>query len=159
MSRLKFLFPVARVQATRFVQQAAILPLVPPSISNTDVKILCFYLSHIKGTRIKQENQGQDQYHSHVFSGSRTINHTKRTKYKSALGSSSDNMRERPYADPEGKTGGPDHPWKITKISGFLTILVRIPLKSQSYQSSMHRPASETPFKWRFAGGPLIAPL
>ena len=79
---LFIIFSVARVQATRFVPRVAISLLVPPSISNTDVKILCFYLNHIKGTRIKQENQvqGQDQYHSHVFSGSRTINHTKRTK-------------------------------------------------------------------------------
>ena len=37
-----------------------------------------------------------------------------------------------------GGTGGPDPTWKITKIKGSLTILVRIPLKSQSYQSSIH---------------------
>ena len=37
-----------------------------------------------------------------------------------------------------GGTGGPDPTWKITKIKGSLAILVRIPLKSQSYQSSIH---------------------
>ena len=65
-------------------------------------------------------------------------------------------------ADPEGGGGGgPDHPWKITKISGSLAILVRIPLKSKlRSQLSMlgdHRPARETAFRWRFADGPLMA--
>ena len=43
-------------------------------------------------------------------------------------------------ADPEGGSGPPSPPplpWKITKIYGSLAILVRIPLKSQSYQSSI----------------------
>ena len=40
-----------------------------------------------------------------------------------------------------GVTGGPDPPppWKITTIYGSLAILVRIPLKLQSYQSSIQR--------------------
>ena len=60
---------------------------------------------------------------------------------------------------------GPPPPWKIAKMSGFLAILVQIPLKPQSFQASIqcraiiarHRHASETPFKWRFAGGSLMA--
>ena len=36
-------------------------------------------------------------------------------------------------------------PWKITK------------LPSQNLMLGHHRPASETPFKWRFAGVPIIA--
>ena len=46
--------------------------------------------------------------------------------------------------------GGPDPPWKITKIKGFLAILVRIPWKiiklpSQRSMLGHHRHASETP--------------
>ena len=32
-----------------------------------------------------------------------------------------------PCADPEEVTGGPDPPWKITKIRGFLALLTRSP--------------------------------
>ena len=39
------------------------------------------------------------------------------------------------WADPEGQT--PLTPEKSTKI-GFLSILVGLPLKSQSYQASIH---------------------
>ena len=58
----------------------------------------------------------------------------------------------------------PPTPRKITKILGSLAILVQIPLKSQKLpsQNSMlchHRPASETPSKWRLAGGSLMANL
>ena len=67
-------------------------------------------------------------------------------------------------ADQKGDgTEGPDPPWEITKIKGSLTILVRIPLKSQSYQSSIQfEPSSarhQTPFKWRYAGGSMKARL
>ena len=39
-------------------------------------------------------------------------------------------------ADPEGGTGGPDPPWKFKNI-WFLSNKIRIPWKSQSYQSSI----------------------
>ena len=44
-----------------------------------------------------------------------------------------------PRADPEGETGGPDPPppGKLQKSRGSLALLVRIPLKSQRYQSSI----------------------
>ena len=70
-------------------------------------------------------------------------------------------------ADPDGERAyGPDPPppWKITIMQGFLhvAILVRIPCKttklpSQHSMLGHHRPSSETPFKWRFAGGPMMA--
>ena len=61
-------------------------------------------------------------------------------------------------ADPEREIP----PEKITKLSGFLAILVRIPrtitkLPSQHSMLGHYRPASETPLKWRFAGGPMMA--
>ena len=53
--------------------------------------------------------------------------------------------------------------WKITKLKGFLAILVlnawKITISKLPSQHSMlghHRPASETPFKWGFAVGPMI---
>ena len=52
--------------------------------------------------------------------------------------------------------------WKITKNIGFLSNtgsdrfkITKLP--SQHSMLSHHRPASETPFKWRFAGEPLMA--
>ena len=55
----------------------------------------------------------------------------------------------------------PPPPWKITK-KGFLSYTSPDPLKiiKLRIQHSMfghHRPASETPFKWRFAGRQLVA--
>ena len=52
-------------------------------------------------------------------------------------------------------------PWKITKIWGFFAILVQIPWKitklpSQHSMLDQHPAASQTPFHWRFAGGPFI---
>ena len=69
----------------------------------------------------------------------------------------------RACADPEGRQGV-RIPLKNHKIYGFLAILVRIPcktteLKSQHSVLRHHRPASETPFKWRFAGGSMMARL
>ena len=63
-----------------------------------------------------------------------------------------------------GGDRGSGHPWKITKIKVFLAILVQIPWKitklpSQQSMLGHHRPASETPFKWRFTGGPMMAPF
>ena len=54
------------------------------------------------------------------------------------------------------------HPLKNHKAIGFLAILVQTPCKITKVQSqhSMlghHRPASETPLKWRFAGGPMMS--
>ena len=48
------------------------------------------------------------------------------------------------------------------KTDGSLAIHVRIPWKTAKLQSlhsmlGLYRPASETAFKWRFAGGPMIA--
>ena len=61
-------------------------------------------------------------------------------------------------------TGGPDPPpSKITKNIGFLSNTGPDPLKNhkaiRGYHSMFgnHRLASETPFKWRFAGGPTMA--
>ena len=52
-------------------------------------------------------------------------------------------------------------PWNITKNIGFLSNIGPDPLKiiklpSQHSMLGHHRPACETPFKWRFAGGPLM---
>ena len=62
-----------------------------------------------------------------------------------------------------GGTGGPDPP-KNHKNIGFLCNTGPDPLKttklpSQHSMSGHHRPASETPFKWRFAGGQTMAQL
>ena len=55
-----------------------------------------------------------------------------------------------------GWTGCPDPtPWKITKILDLLAVLVQI--QSQHSMLGHHRQASEMPFKWRFASGPMIA--
>ena len=53
-------------------------------------------------------------------------------------------------------------PLKNHKNVGFLAKLVQIlekitKLPSQHSMLGYHRPASETPFKWRFAGGPMMA--
>ena len=69
----------------------------------------------------------------------------------------------RPCADPEVGTGVPDPPGKHKNI-GFLGNTGPDPLKitklsSQHLMSGHHRHTSETPFKWRFAGGPVMARL
>ena len=53
---------------------------------------------------------------------------------------------------------------KNHKIKGFISILVRNPstitkLLSQHSMLDHHRHASKTPFKWRFADGPIMARL
>ena len=66
-----------------------------------------------------------------------------------------------------GGTGGQDSlPQENHKNIIFLAILVRIPfpwkitkLPSQHSLSGYHWPVSETPFQWRFAGGPMMAHL
>ena len=63
-----------------------------------------------------------------------------------------------------GGDRGSGPPWKSQKNIGFLAILVQIPWKitklpSQHSTLSHHQHASETPFKWRFAGGPMMARL
>ena len=70
-----------------------------------------------------------------------------------------------PFADPEGGTGGPDPPpLKNHKNIGFLSNTGQDPLKnhkatvpSQNSMLGHHRHVSKTPFKWRFAGGPMMA--
>ena len=62
----------------------------------------------------------------------------------------------------EGGTGGPDcpppPPWKITKYRLFWQYWSRTSVKpSQLSVLDHHWPASKTPFKWRFAGGPMMA--
>ena len=47
---------------------------------------------------------------------------------------------------------GSKSPWKITKLKGSFEILVR-----QHSMFGYHPPAKETPLKWRFAGGPMMA--
>ena len=54
-------------------------------------------------------------------------------------------------ADPEGEQGVQ---MKITKLKGSFEILVR-----QHSMFGYHPPARETPLKWRFAGGPMMATL
>ena len=66
------------------------------------------------------------------------------------------------WADPKG-AGGPGLPLKHHENIGFSAILVRIPWKitklpSQYSMTGHHRSASETPFKWHFASGPIMAP-
>ena len=62
-----------------------------------------------------------------------------------------------------GGAGDPNPPGKIhTYIYGVLAILVRFPWKitilpSQHSMLGLYRPASETPFKWRFATGSVMA--
>ena len=73
--------------------------------------------------------------------------------------------RYEAFADPEGNRGfwSPSQfPLEITKLNDFLAILVRIPWKisklpSQHLMLGQYRRSSETPFKWRFAGGPMMA--
>ena len=62
-----------------------------------------------------------------------------------------------------GGTGGLDPtPLKIHKNIGLRSILFWIPRKitklpSQHSMLDHYRHATETPFKWRFASGPMIA--
>ena len=60
-----------------------------------------------------------------------------------------------------GKTGGPDPPLENHKAIGFLINTGVDPMENQlPWQHSMlghHRPTSETPLKWRFAGGSMMA--
>ena len=51
----------------------------------------------------------------------------------------------------KGETGGPDPPppWKITKIYGFLAILIITKLPSQHSMVGHYR-------QWRFADGPMV---
>ena len=65
-----------------------------------------------------------------------------------------------PCADPEGETAGPD-PLKNHKFIGFSSNTGPDPLKitklpNQHSTVGHYRPASETPFQWRFAGRPVI---
>ena len=69
-------------------------------------------------------------------------------------------------ADPEGgdKGSGPSPPLKNHKNIGFLSNTGPDPLKIKKLPSyhlilGHHRPisVSETPFKWRFAGRPMMA--
>ena len=66
--------------------------------------------------------------------------------------------------DPEGGTGSgpPPPPLKIHKNKVFLGNTGADPIKmtmlsSQHSMSGHHRHASDTPFKWRVAGGPMMA--
>ena len=66
-----------------------------------------------------------------------------------------------PRADPEGDDMGYGSPLKDHK-KGFLGNTGPNPLKNRKLldQNSMlghHLDASETPFKWRFTGGPMMA--
>ena len=69
-------------------------------------------------------------------------------------------------ADPVGGDwgSGPRPPLENYKNIGFLSNIGPVPLENTKLpiQHSMlghHRHASETPFKWRFAGGPLMTRL
>ena len=56
-----------------------------------------------------------------------------------------------------GGTGGPDPPEKSQKYRGFMQYGSKLPSKHS--MSNHHRHASESPFKWRFTGGPMMARL
>ena len=63
-----------------------------------------------------------------------------------------------------GGTGGPDHPLKNPKNIGFLSSTGLDPLEftklpSQHSMLGHYQHTSETPFKWRFAGGQIMARL
>ena len=66
------------------------------------------------------------------------------------------------WAAPEGVvTGGPDAspPLERSQKLVFLAILVPLKIANLLGQNSMlghHRDAIETPFKWSFAGGPMM---
>ena len=70
-----------------------------------------------------------------------------------------------PCADPEGGGGGvKTSPMKNHKNIEFLSNTGQDPLKfsklpSQHSMLHHHRHASSAPFKWSFAGGPMMAPL
>ena len=69
---------------------------------------------------------------------------------------------QQPRADPEGDRGS--GPPENHKNIGFLstTGLDRLKitkLPSQRWMLGHHQHTSETPFKWRFAGGPMMACL
>ena len=72
----------------------------------------------------------------------------------------SESKGEWPSADPEGGQGIRT-PCNLTKIKGFLEILVRILLReitklpSQHSMLGYHSTASERPFCWRAKEGPL----
>ena len=73
------------------------------------------------------------------------------------------NKTNRSCADLEGDRGSAPT-WKITKLYGSLSILVRITWKitKPPRQHSIlghHQSASVTPLKWCFAGGPMLARL
>ena len=68
------------------------------------------------------------------------------------------------WVDPEGRGGGGGaggRHLKNHKNIGFLCNTSPDPLKLPSQHSILghHRHASETPFQWRFAGGPILARL
>ena len=76
----------------------------------------------------------------------------------------SDIFCSQPCTDPKGRVdrgSWPPTPLKITKLWSSLAILVQIlwkitKLPSQRSTVGHHQPASETPFKWPFAGGPMM---
>ena len=69
-------------------------------------------------------------------------------------------LQTKSCADPEVGDRGSGPPEKH-KNKGFLSNAGPDPLKSTKQLSMLghHRPASETPFKWRFADGPDNGPL
>ena len=66
------------------------------------------------------------------------------------------------HAQIQRGTGGPDSPLKNHKNTGFFSNTCPDPIKitklsSQHSMLGRHQHASETPFKWRFAGGQMMA--
>ena len=71
-------------------------------------------------------------------------------------------LTDRPRGERQGS--GPPYPLKNHKNKGFLSKSGPDCLKNHKTTNSAfnvhvghHRPANETPFKWRFAGGPMMA--
>ena len=65
------------------------------------------------------------------------------------------------YADPERETGGADPPEKSQSIEFSSNTAPDIMTNLQSQHSMLghHPQASEKPFKWHFAGRPMMARL
>ena len=79
---------------------------------------------------------------------------------------SGNQIRELTWADPEGGDRGPDPPppLKNHKNIGFLSNSDPDPLKNYkatepAFNVGLPSGRQRTPFKWRFAGGPMMARL
>ena len=132
--------------------------------SGGSIYIKCY---HMDGAGVISARGGKGSGNGGGGSGGRIAIHHSRQSFQGVTVADGGITGESAWADPEGGgKGGPDPlpPEKSQKIQGFLAILIPDLLKitklpSQHLMLGHHRPASETPFKWRFAGGPIMARL